>query len=74
MLSADEEFWDLSSSTVAGTATMARRVRMHCEESSATTDEPFLEHNASTSRYVTPTEVQTKYTNLTTVFSCPIYS
>lgn len=52
MLSAREEFWDMSSSTLAGTATMARRTRMHCEESSPMTEKLFLSHTASTSRFV----------------------
>lgn len=52
MMTADLEFWDLSSAAMAGTATMARRVRIHHANSSAISDRILLEHNASTSRYV----------------------
>ena len=51
MLSAQEEFQDMSSSTLAGTATMARRTRLHCKKPSPVGEWLFLPHTTDTSRY-----------------------
>lgn len=63
MLSAQEEFWDMSSSTLAGTATMARRTRMHCDESPPMAEKLFLSHTARTSRFVRITPLSATCTN-----------
>lgn len=52
MLTADSEFWDLSSATLAGTTTMARRLRLHYADMSSGPDKPLLESNPNASRYV----------------------
>lgn len=75
MLDANEESWYKSSSAVAGTATIARRMRLHGDGAVKLTDQLFLEHNTDTSRFsITLSQDLGTYANKELVLSWHISS
>lgn len=60
MLSTDRGLWDSARAAVVGTATMARRVGLHYEDSTPSSNNQSSKPTGTNNRYVYQTESQFK--------------